>query len=152
MRRLVAVVGLVALAAGSFGAPAGAAKRKAKPRVIEFPYTAPAYGTAGFGLCFQGESCLFYGPPAAKERSFSVEIEDELGREVYASVIQDTNGDGSYLRNDDLTVDFCGKTEKPVEIEPNKDVSVWVWQGPGVTSPCAGTASSGTVTGTFSAT
>jgi len=118
---------------------------------MELSYAAPAYGTAGFGLCFQGESCLFYGAPAERERYFSVEIADDLGREVYASVIQDTSGDGSYLRHDDLTVDICGKTEEPIEIEPDAPVSVWVWQGAGVQPPCAGTASSGTVAGTFSA-
>ncbi len=150
MRRAVALLGLILLSV-ALALPASAAKRKPKPRVMELSYSAPAYGTAGFGLCFQGESCLFYGAPGNGERYFSVEIADDLGREVYASVIQDTSGDGSYLRHDDLTVDICGKTEEPIEIEPGAPVSVWVWQGPGAQPPCAGTASSGTAEATFSA-
>jgi len=76
-------------------------------------------------------------------------IEDDLGQPVPASVIQDTNGDGSFLVTDDLTVGICGATDEPVEIEPGKAVSVWVWRA-GVNPPCPGTASSGTATATFS--
>lgn len=136
----------------ALGTPVSAAKKAPKPRKMELTYTNPAYGTAGFGLCFQGESCLFYGAPLGKEKYVEVKIEDDLGREVYASVIQDTNEDGSYLASDDLTVGICGETEEPIEIEPGKAVSVWVWQGPGLDPPCAGTASAGTATATFSAT
>lgn len=151
-RRFLALT-LAALTVVAFATPGSAGKKKApKPRQMELTYTNPAYGTAGIGLCFQGESCLFYGAPLPKEKYFQVEIKDQLGSDVYASVIQDTNGDGSYLATDDLTVGICGKTTEPIEIEPNKPVSVWVWQGPGVDPPCAGTATSGTATATFSAT
>ncbi len=117
--------------------------------MIELAYSEPALGTAGLGVCFQGTSCLFYGPPAAGETSFSVEIEDDLGHPVPATVIQDTNGDGSYLATDDLSVGICGKTEEPVDIEAGKAVSVWVWRA-GATPPCPGTATSGIATATFS--
>lgn len=142
-----AIVG--ALLLGALAAPVHAGK-KSKPRKVEMPYSEPAYGTAGVGVCFQGASCAFFGPPAAGEKFVSVSIEDDLGTDVYASVIQDTNGDGNFLATDDLTVNFCGATTEPVEIEPGKDVSVWVWQGPGANPPCASAASSGTVTATFS--
>lgn len=155
MPRTIAVALTAALILGVTGLPADAGKGKKKKkkkikRVMELSYTEPAYGTAGLGLCFQGSSCLFYGPPAPKEKFFSVEIEDSLGQDVYASVIQDTNEDGSYLATDDLTVHICGATEEPIEIEPKKEVTVWVWQGPGLDPPCPGLASSGTATATFS--
>lgn len=145
------VLGMVAtLAVGLAGVPADAAKRpKPKKRSMELKYTEPAHGAAGAGVCFQGSSCLFYGPPAAGEKLFEVVIEDDLGQPVPASVIQDTNGDGSFLVTDDLTVGICGATEEPVEIEPGKAVSVWVWRA-GANPPCPGTASAGTATATFS--
>lgn len=150
MRRVIVVGLVVALACVAMGVPAGAAKRpKPKKRTMELPYTEPAVGAAGAGVCLQGSSCLFYGPPAAGEKLFSVVIEDDLGQPVPASVIQDTNGDGSFLVADDLTVGICGATDEPVEIEPGKAVSVWVWRA-GANPPCPGTATSGTATATFS--
>lgn len=150
MRKTI-VVGLVAVLAGATaGVPAEAAKRpKPKKRSIEMAYTEPAHGAAGAGVCFQGSSCLFYGPPVAGEKLFSVVIEDDLGQPVPASVIQDTNEDGNFLVSDDLTVGICGETTEPIEVEPGKAVSVWVWRA-GVNPPCPGTATSGTATGTFS--
>ncbi|MDQ3958691.1 MAG: hypothetical protein M3273_10255 [Actinomycetota bacterium] len=151
MRRgiAVALVTVVAVAGGS-ALPAGAAK-KPKPRTFELAYSEPAIGAAGAGVCLQGSSCLFFGPPAGKEKFFSVEIEDSSGLPAPASVIQDTNGDGNFLVTDDLTVGICGATTEPIEIEPGKDVSVWVWRA-GANPPCPGTASSGMATATFSAT
>lgn len=152
MRKITIVMLLALVAPGLLASPvtAGKKKRPPKPRKIELSYAAPAYGTAGAGVCFQGESCLFFGPPVKKERFFSVEIVDDLGTAVYASVIQDTNEDGNYLATDDLTVPICGETEEPIEIERAKPVSVWVWQGPGADAACPGGASSGTATATFS--
>jgi len=150
-RKLVALAAILATVIG-LSAPGSAAKKKApKPRKMQLAYTNHAYGTAGAGVCFQGESCLFFGPPERKEKFFQVEIEDDLGGDVYASVIQDTNEDGNFLVADDFTVGICGKTTEPIELEPNKAVSVWVWQGPGADPPCAGTASAGTATAIFSA-
>lgn len=150
MRRTIVVGLVVVVGAGLVVVPADAAKRpKPKKRSIELPYAEPAVGAAGAGVCLQGSSCLFYGPPAAGEKRVSVSIEDDLGQPVPASLIQDTNEDGSFLVTDDLTVGICGATEEPVEIEPGKAVSVWVWRA-GADPPCPGTASSGTATATFS--
>lgn len=150
MKKTVVMGLVVALACAAAGAPAGAAKRgKPKKRSIELPYTEPAIGAAGAGVCLQGSSCLFYGAPAAGEKHFSVVIEDDLGQPVPASVIQDTNGDGNYLVADDLTVGICGETDAPVEIQPGKPVAVWVWRA-GANPPCPGTATAGTATATFS--
>jgi hypothetical protein len=148
-----ALVGAIigALWLGALAAPVQAGK-KPKKRKAEMAYSEPAYGTAGVGVCLQGASCAFFGPPLAQERFVSVSIEDDLGTDVFASVIQDTNEDGNFLAADDLTVNFCGETAEPVELEPGKAVSVWVWQGPGADPPCAGPASAGMVTAIFSRT
>lgn len=151
MRRAFGIVMTVALLVGALGIPGAEAKRKKKkprPRTVETPYTEPAHGTAGVGLCFQGSSCVFV-EPIKGERYVTVEITDDAGLPVYASVIQDTNGDGSYLATDDATVHICGSTAEPIEIEP-KTVTVWVWRGPGASPPCPGVASSGVVKTTFS--
>ena len=149
MRKTMVVALAVALGCTLAGAPAGAKRAKPKKRTLELPYTEPAIGAAGAGVCLQGSSCLFFGAPAAGERLFSVAIEDDLGQPVPASVIQDTNGDGNFLVTDDLTVGICGATDEPVEIEPGKAVSVWVWRA-GANPPCPGTATAGTATATFS--
>ncbi|MGH2808405.1 MAG: hypothetical protein ACRDKT_14145 [Actinomycetota bacterium] len=149
MRRTVIGVVIATLLLAGLVVPAHAGK-KAKPRKSELPYSEPAYGTAGVGVCFQGASCAFFGDPLGSEKFVGASIEDDLGYPVFGSVIQDTNEDGNYLAADDLTVNFCGKTSEPVEVEPNKSVSVWVWQGPGAAPACAGAASSGTITAIFS--
>lgn len=152
VRRVVALVLGSALLVGVLGtSEADAQKRKKKPRrerTIEMPYSEPALGTAGIGVCFQGSSCVFM-EPARGERFVSVEITDDLGLPVYASIIQDTSGDGNYLATDDDTTHICGSTTEPLEIEPST-VTVWVWQGPGAVPPCPGLASSGVVKATFS--
>lgn len=151
MRNMLAVLlgaTLVVGVLGASGADAGKRKKKPRQRTVEVPYSQPAVGTAGIGVCFQGSSCVFV-EPLPGERSVSVEISDELGLPVYASVIQDTSGDGNYLATDDATTHICGETAEPIEIEP-QTVTVWVWPGPGAPPPCPGVASSGTVKLTFS--
>jgi hypothetical protein len=145
-RPLAVLVGLI-LAAGALAAP-GAEAKKPKKRTVETTYTEPALGTAGVGVCFQGSSCVFVEPLPGEKR-VSVKVVDELGLPVYASIIQDTSGDGNYLATDDRTVHICGSTTKPLKIEPST-VTVWVWQGPGAVPPCPGFASSGIVKTTFS--
>lgn len=149
MRRLlVMLLGLV-LIVGALDAPIAGAKKRPKKRTVETPYTEPAVGAAGLGVCFQGTSCVFV-EPLPGERYVHIEVVDDLGLPVHASVIQDTSGDGSYLAVDDETVHICGKTDKPLKIEPST-VTVWVWRAPGAPPPCPGAASSGVVKTTFSA-
>ena len=150
MRRLLLFVALISVLVVSSGVPTHAKKKPAK-RKYELSYTEPAVGTAGAGVCTQGSSCLFFGAPLAKEKYFAVSVVDDLGTDVYATVIQDTNEDGNFLVADDLTVGICGATTEPIEIEPAKAVSVWVWEGPGADPPCPGGASAGTATAFFSA-
>ena len=150
MRKHALVVTLIIGLVAALATPTLARKKPAK-RKYELTYTEPAVGTAGAGVCTQGSSCLFFGAPAGREKYFAVEVVDDLGTAVYASVIQDTNEDGNFLVADDLTVGICGATEEPIEIEPGKAISVWVWEGPGADPPCPGGASSGTATAFFSA-
>lgn len=149
MRRTIGIALAVAVVAGVVTAPAvNANKRRRAPRKVESTYTEPAFGAAGLGLCFQGTSCVFVDPLPG-EKFVRVQIEDALGLPVPASVIQDTNGDGSYLATDDDTTHICGETEEPLRIEPST-VTVWIWRI-GIPNPCPGTGTSGTVTTTFSA-
>lgn len=139
------------LAAGALAAAVLPAHAEDKvTRTEEVRYSDPAIGTAGIGLCFQGDSCVFVEPEAG-EKYVSVEIADDVGPlPVYASIIQDTSGDGSWLVTDDRTTHICGATVAPIEIVEGKTVTVWIWEGPGASPPCAGVATSGTVTLTFS--
>jgi hypothetical protein len=149
MRRLLVMLLGLALIVGALDAPVAGAKKRQKKRTVETPYTEPAVGAAGLGVCFQGSSCVFV-EPLPGERYVSIEIVDDLGLPVYASVIQDTSGDGNYLAVDDETVNICGQTEEPLKIEPST-VTVWVWRFPAAPPPCPGIASSGVVKTTFSA-
>ncbi len=144
----IILLALVLIGGTLGGSPAGAGSKKKRTRKVETAYTEPAVGTAGMGVCFPGSSCVFL-EPLPGEKHVRVEVVDKLGLPVYASVIQDTNGDGSYLASDDRTVHICGKTAEPIAIKPGT-VTVWVWQGPGANPPCAGFASSGVVRTTFS--
>ncbi len=147
MRRPLTIVLAASLLVGAFGTTDAGAKRAKKPRTVETKYTEPAVGAAGAGVCFQGSSCVFV-EPLPGEKFVSIEIVDDLGLPVNASVIQDTNGDGNYLI-DDGVIHICGETTEPLKIEPGT-VTVWVWRTPGLVPPCPGTATSGTVKTTFS--
>ena len=150
MRRVLTIVLGACLLAGALAVPGAEAKKPKKKRTIETPYTEPAIGAAGVGVCLQGQSCVFV-EPGPGEKYVSIEIEDDLGLPVSASVIQDTSGDGNYLAVDDETTHICGATEEPLKIEPGT-VTVWVWRTPGQAQPCPGIASAGVVKTTFSAT
>ncbi len=150
MRKVLSILLGLGLLVGVIGASGAEAKKPKKKRTVETPYTEPAVGALGMGVCFQGTSCVFVEPMPG-ERYVSVEIVDDLGLPVSASVIQDTSGDGNYLATDDETVHICGETTEPLKIEPGT-VTVWVWRGPGLVPPCPGLASAGVVKTTFSAT
>lgn len=150
MRRMsaVAVIALLIASTSAHAAPRSSVRR------VSVPYSEPAYGSAGVGVCLEGASCAFFGPPRRGETHLAVGIQDSLGLPfVYASIIQDTNGDGNFLAVDDYTVHICGKTLDPIKLQRGKPVSIWVWQGPGVASGlspvCPGVATSGTIEAYF---
>jgi hypothetical protein len=143
------LIGLLALAVGLGAAAIPVRAEEKVQHTEEVPYSDPAIGTAGIGICFQGDSCVMV-EPEEQDRYATVDIVDSLGLPVYASIIQDTSGDGSWLATDDYTVHICGRTTGPIEIKPGKTVTVWVWEGPGLDPPCAGVATSGVVKITLS--
>jgi len=83
--------------------------------------------------------------PGGAERFVSVTVEDDMGLPVAISVTQDTTGDGVPER----TFDACGETNRPVSIQPNYDVVVYIFQAPCNLPDVSGLATSGTVTATF---
>ena len=132
------------LAVGAFAGPGSAGRRKVrKARAV---YESPAIGAGdATGTCVGANGCVTFGV-GPKETSLSLEIEDSLGLPVYATVGQDLNPDDQFY---DVLGKICGKTEKPFVIEPGIPINIWLWPLPGLNPPCAGAASSGTVTATF---
>lgn len=153
MRKLL-VLSLIACLAttAALASPASAKKKKKKPkpRVVTAQYMTPALGAAGAGACSSadGIGCVDLGAPSGTERYVSIGIADSLPTAPYAEAGQDMDADGIV----DNAVGFCGQTEAPIPIQPGLAVVVFIWEGPGATPPCPGGSSSGTVTGTFSAT
>lgn len=145
MRKLLVaavVAGLLVAAVGS--AEAGKKKAPKKTtRVAEAAYIAPAYfywaptGDNIGGVRF---------PTGAGEAYVSIEISDDAGMDVSASVGQDPEGDTTVS-----TTRFCTSTEEPVPIEPGLEVTVFVFVGPCTDpEPAPAFATQGTVTATFS--
>lgn len=146
MRKIITVLMTAAFVVGAFGAPAAdAGKKKAKPRKASATYDLPAIGAAGLGVCSPGTiGCVGFGT-AANERNVEVMIEDSAGTPVYASVTQDLNGDNQA----DTSTDICGASDGPIAIEPGLEVTVFIWEGPGISPVCPGFASSGVINMTF---
>ncbi len=151
MRKTITALLTIALLAGAFALPSAEAakkKKKAKPRTFEGTYEMPAQGVAGLvGGCVGGQGCV--GIPLLKNESFmQLEIQDQLGQDVYASVGQNVDGD----QFTEIIANVCGATEEAIPVEPGFEVTVFVWEGPGTRPPCAGVSSSGKVIATLSAT
>lgn len=127
---------------------AGMNKAAQPERTVEAQYTRPAGALAG-GFCNTGDGggCVEFDVLPG-ERFISVDIEDALGTEVFATVRQDTDGDGMSDRGGAI----CGRSDKVIRIEPVREapVRVTIWADPNLTDPfCTGGASFGTVTVTF---
>lgn len=153
MRKSITAVLTAGLVLGAVAVPAAQAGKKKAPkrteRVAEASYQGPAIGAAGRGICSPGTLGCFPFGASATEKYVSIEIADTVPSGVFASVTQDLDGDNFA----DTTVDICGTTPEPVQIEPGIEVTVFLWEGPGVTTagnPCPGGATQGTITATFS--
>ncbi len=141
MRKLATIILSASLVLGAFGAPAADAAKKKKARTATAPYDGPAIGAAGLGICFPGTLGCFAFGTASNEHNVEVSIEDSAGTPVFASVTQDLNGDNQA----DTSTDICGASEGPIPIESGVEVTVFIWEGPGVSPVCPGFASSGTI-------
>lgn len=147
MKRFLILVLAFGLIAGMVtSAEAGKKKKKSAKKVTreaEYTYDAPAVGSGG-GVCFAAtNSCgdIATGPT---ERFVVVEITDQAGMDVYASIGQDLDGDNFT----DNSVDICGKSEEPIPIEPGYAITVFPWAVGG--PDCPGVATTGTVKLTLS--
>ena len=129
----------------SVSTSASVAGKKPKPRKVTATYDSPAIGGGDTtGLCSGANGCVQIGI-GPKEKLLSLSIEDSSGLPVSATVGQDTDPSNATT---EVVGRFCGVTEKPFVIEPGVPVTVWLWVLPGLNPPCAGAATSGTVTAT----
>ena len=152
MKKAIAVALSLGLLAGALVAPAEAGKKKKrKPkkvtRTAEGVYGNPAIGIPGVaGTSSAGGAAEF--ALGAKERFISIEITDDGGQPVTATLSQDSDPSTTSW---EIFATICGATEEPLEVLPAVAVRVSVYTTPGPEQPtCMGPASSGTIKGTFS--
>lgn len=152
MKKTIAVALSIGLLAGALVAPAEAAKKKKRTpkkvtRTAEGTYANPAIGIPGVvGTSSAGGAFEF--PLGAKEGFISIEITDDGGQPVTATLSQDSDPSTASW---EIFATICGATEEPLEVLPGVAVRVSVYTTPGPEQPtCMGPASSGTIKGTFS--
>jgi hypothetical protein len=145
MRKLITVCLTAMLLVAAFALPQAEAKKK-KVRKVSGAYSAPSIGAGGLGVCSPGTIGCIPFALAAGEKFVSINIVDQSGQAVFASITQDLNGDNQ----SDTSTDICGATEEPVAIEPGYEVTVFIWEGPGPAPLCAGVATSGEIQAEFS--
>jgi hypothetical protein len=121
MRKLLSVALTAVLVAGVLGADAGAAKPRKRTRVAKGSYDAPA---TAIGFCSQqdGIGCMTI-PSGPKEKYLSAVVKDSHGQPVAISIQADTDGDSI---SDKTYGNFCGKTAKPIKIDPGASLIFWV--------------------------
>ena len=150
MRKTLSLLIMSSLLAGSVAAlPADAAKKKKKPkkRSVTATYDSPAIGAReATGICTGSNGCVSF-VPATTERSVVLDIKDALGTPVSITVGQDSDTSNATV---EVVARTCGGKTEPIAIEPGYTVQVWLWVAPGVTPPCPGVGSTGTVKATFS--
>ena len=148
MRKVIAVMIGVTLLGGLLTAPVDAKKKPKKVvRTYKEPYEASSIGSAdATGTCVDSNGCVFLavGP---KETFLSIEIVDDTGLPVAATVGQDQNPGDNFV---DRVADICGKTEEPLAIQPGLQVTVWIWALPSARLQCFGAGTTGQFTAKLS--
>jgi hypothetical protein len=143
MKRLLILALVVGLVAGALTAAEAAKKKKKKTRTAESTYEAPAIGSGG-GVCLGATNSCGNIATGPDERFVEIEIIDEAGFDVYATVGQDLDGDSLT----DSSTEICGKSKEPIPIEPGVALTIFPWA---VGQPdCPGVATTGTVKATLS--
>jgi hypothetical protein len=128
-------------------AAAHAAKRGARPsRVVTHDYTAGSFGVAPVDACTQlveQQNTCFGFAARPSEHFFSISVADDSGTPV--------SGNVKVVVSETETEDyaFCGATAQPIPLNGHTDVFI-VLNDQSADSPCAGIATTGTVTATFS--
>lgn len=151
-RSMLAVLMSAALLTGVIGqlpeAGAGKKKKKRVERTAEATYV----GWSGFrgaveGTCDAPPVACASIPIEPGERFVSVEVTDDAGEPVWASVYNFGYSDGS-----DTHEHVCGASESPLALVSGlEELVVVVTQTTGgATSPCTGAATTGTIAATFS--
>lgn len=148
MKKILVMLLLAGLVIGSMTA-ADAAKRKKKriTRKAQGTYSAPA--TAA-GNCTQtdGIGCMTI-PSGAGEKFLTAEVTDAHGQPVAVQVAADLDGD---ISTETVYGTFCGKTDKPIQIDPGAEIVFWVGRADIIaTTQCVpGMATQGTLDVVFS--
>ena len=149
MRRVLVVMTILGLLAGSLAAPADAAKKKRTKRTVKGSYDAPALIVAGSCSQTGGIGCVSI-VTAAKERYLRAKVTDQHGQPVYVSISANLEGDD--FEDDTSYGSFCGKTKKPIPVDPGVELHLWVGfqVDPGFVGCVPGIATSGTIKVTLS--
>ncbi|MDQ3964561.1 MAG: hypothetical protein M3277_11730 [Actinomycetota bacterium] len=145
MKRIVITALVLGLVFGAVATAEAGKKKKPKKtkRVVETVYDAPAIGSRG-GVCLAATNSCGDIPTGPDEYFVTIEITDQTGLDVYATVGQDLDGDTFT----DTSTTICGKNEEPIPIEPGIAITVFPWA---VGRPsCPGVATTGTVKATLS--
>lgn len=149
MKKMLVTCITVGLLAGAVSVPAEAKKRKPKriERVAEGTYANPAIGVPGVaGTSSAGGAVEF--PISTGEYFIDIEITDDFGQPVIATMSQDTD---TSTPSWEIFATICGATEDPLPVTPGVPVRVSVYTIPGPDQPsCMGPATSGTIKATFS--
>lgn len=151
MRKSITILLTASLALGAFSAPAVDAKKKKKKkkpviRKAEATYDTPALGHPNAVVaCSGANGCATFGV-GAKERFASFNIVDSTGTPVYGVGGQDLDGDNFA----DTSFEFCGKTDKPIPIEPGYEINIFLSPVTGASPVCTGVATNGVVKAKFS--
>jgi hypothetical protein len=161
MRKTLTTILALGLITGALLAPTAADARKRKPykRVATYDYTVPAFGSPetvnfcpGAPAPAELDGCATF-PTTAKDRFVVVKAEDASGTPVLLSISHpDSNGD-QFVESLGYA---CGQSEK-IAIQSGQDVIVFPSQLPtagaleslGGPPQCAGVATQGTITATF---
>jgi hypothetical protein len=125
MRRALAILLVLGLAAAMMAAPATAAKKKKKKptvRTFEVRYENPATGVGGIGGNCVGCPAIPVGP---SETFVVIEIEDDVSPSGYIDLAYDSDGDG--IQNLGAGPTVCGSTPEPVAVEPGVSYTAWPW-------------------------
>jgi hypothetical protein len=160
MRKLIigtTLIALVSVLGSSAVAQTKAAHKKPKTQTVTVNYVAPGGVGTGTeltnnGATFSNGSDTNYGgsnltPPGGMKYA-SITITDQSGQPISASVGQSSGS--AQINTLDWTENFCGKTPKPVKIDPAYTLTVILYDGTcdGSTSPSIVTT--GTITAKFS--
>jgi len=156
MRKTLTTILALGLIVGALIAPNAEARKKKKPykRVATYEYTVPAFGQADVGgTCPNAASGCASFATTAKDKFVVVKIEDASGTPVSGTLSHpDQNGDGFV----ESLGSFCGQSEK-VAIQPGAELIVFPYmigstgatESLGGPAQCAGVATQGTITSTF---